>query len=971
MEFGVLGALRLVDGASVVPAPNGMPGRILAMLLARRGEPMSIDAIIEQLWPGEPPRTARKTTQVYIHHLRGRLDHPDRVSFRNGGYLLALAPEELDAARFERLVASAADAPVEVAADLLDEALALWRGPAFEDVAGLAAATEEAARLQDLRLAAVEQSVRAGLALGRHHQLVPRLRAAVVEWPFNESIHASLMTALHSSGRTREALEVYAALRATLATELGVEPGEEVRSLHRRVLRGERLSAPADPRPVGNFLPNDLRDFTGRDVELRQLSETLGEQSTVTVIATIGGLGGLGKTALAVHWAHRVTHHFPDGQLYVNLRGFGHAPPVDTATALRHLLSCLGVPRAELPSDVDDAAARYRAAVAGKRMLVLLDDARDIEQVRTLLPGEPRCQVVITSRVMLTGLIAREGAQRVVLDLLPDADAATLLRRLVGARRYEAEAADAAELLALCGGLPLTIRIAAAHLLDHPETTIAAYVAALRAEGRVALLRVEEDEHHALAAVLGRSVAALPPVARDAFMALATIPGQDFTADAVGAVLDVKVDEALATLVAAHLVQELPGGRFTTHDLVREYAASLVPEFDEAGFSRLMGHYQRLAAAAYDLLRPGYRTTSTGTAAPTFAGVTEARAWFEAERANLAAALDTAAERNLPAYIGAIIGPLWHICWVTGGIASWLGVVERIAATLERHGEDGDVRVEVLNVLGNAYRVTCDYERAVAAHTECAQAWTRAGRTADAARARTNLAMSLDQLGRTDEALTHLESARAAFHDLGLRVFESYVHTVAITDVRRRMGDVDGALVSMRTGLDLMDEQDSDDSRSRALDGLAELWLLKGRPEEALVYARQARDLAARGQNRYLETMAAVTYGAALRAAGELDESLAVLIEACAAFDEQGVHTAMSSAHLELALTHAAMGRADLALAANEAALDRARQSGDQRLQARALVAIGRDLRHALALFEEVNAPEAGPLRRELEESGR
>ncbi|HEX6682922.1 MAG TPA: BTAD domain-containing putative transcriptional regulator, partial [Candidatus Limnocylindrales bacterium] len=548
IEFEVLGGVRLrVDGAEVDLAP--MPQRLLGLLLAKRGQSVKVDTMIDALWEHDPPRTARKTVRIYVYRLRALIGDESRIVRADSGYRLNLKPEELDAARFEQLTTQAAQArsrgDLEAALCLLDKALGLWRGPAFDGLDRVAEVSTLVSWLDERRLTAFEDRVDIELELGRHAEAIGPLTRAVAENPYRERLRGQLMRALHRSGRQAEALDAYRQVRQLLATEMGMEPHEELQAIHREVL-GQVPTVGQVPR----HLPHDVPDFVGRQQDLEWLDSMAGARGTPLVITAVAGAGGIGKTALVLHWAHRVAELFPDGQLYVNLRGYDSGSPLRPLDALAHLLRCLGVQRGQVPSEVEVASALYRSLLAERKMLVVLDNACSAEQVRPLLPGVAGCRVVVTSRDRLSGLVAGDGARRLTLGLLPDDNGLALMRRLLGGQRVDAEPEAAARVVALCAGLPLALRIAAAKLADWPAMSLAEYAGDLSDGNRLAALALGGDEERAVTVVIDRSHDSLPAAAQRALRLLGLVPGPEFTAEALAALAGTSVAEAASNLDA-------------------------------------------------------------------------------------------------------------------------------------------------------------------------------------------------------------------------------------------------------------------------------------------------------------------------------------------------------------------------------------------------------------------------------------
>jgi DNA-binding SARP family transcriptional activator len=669
MRFRMLGPLLVRTGAGWTPVAAGQQRVVLAVLLADAGRAVSTERLVDAVWGDRPPRRAVNTVQAYVLRLR-RLLGDGVVATRGRGYELVAGRDDIDAGVFERLISAGrrelAAGRAEPGATRLGRALALWRGPVFADVPASPSLTVQVVHLDQLRQAAEEDHVAALLDLGQHAEVVETLNRLAEEAPLRERRWTLLIRALGGCGRRAEALEAFHRARRVLRSELGLEPGPELREAQRAVLTGGGPQAPAAPDAVRQAaavpaqLPADVAGFTGRATQLERLdavlpagdrSETSTEPSTGTavVISAIAGAAGVGKTALAVHWAHHTRRRFPDGQLYVNLRGHAQAPPMPPLDALARFLRALGVPDDEVPPDLDEASALYRSLLAGKRMLVLLDNAADPGQVRPLLPGSPGNLALVTSRDRLDGLAARDGAVRLILDVLGDGEAADLLAHVLD-ERVRAEPRAAAELARLCGNLPLALRIAAANLSTRRHTSIAAYAARLAGD-RLGGLQVDGD---GVRATFDLSYAALPVQARRLFRLLGLVPGPDITAPAAAALAGTDpatVTLALDRLATAHLVDEDAPGRYTMHDLLRHYAAEQAAGEPDAGrraaLDRLYRHYQRKVDAAAVVLYPDVLRAPDTDPDPTgFADGAEAAAWVDAERSNLLTIVLHAAEHG-------------------------------------------------------------------------------------------------------------------------------------------------------------------------------------------------------------------------------------------------------------------------------------------------------------------------------------
>jgi DNA-binding SARP family transcriptional activator len=492
MEFRVLGPVEMWSAGRCVDIGHVKERAVLAALVLDLGKVVPIDSLIDRVWGDGPPASVRKNLYAYVARLRSAIAGADHkhvaLTHGPGGYVLEADPGQVDLYGFRRLVAEAATADDERAAELLSEALGLWRGPAL---AGLTSPwlRSMSDTLERQRIAAVLDHGDIELRRGEHAALSVMLAEQAVAHPADERLIGQLMLALYRSGSQADALRRYEQTRQRLAEELGADPGPQLRMLHQRILRNDPAlagsgSAARPVRPGPRELPADIPAFTGRSAELSELDRLLTGRAepTAMVISAVSGTAGVGKTALAIHWSHRVAEHFPDGQLYVNLRGYDPSQPSTGAEALARLLRTLSGPGQDIPDDEDERATRYRSLLAGKRMLIVLDNAQSAEQVRPLLPGTPACMVLVTSRDALTGLIARDGATRLELDVLPPEDAADLLRALIG-QRADADLDAVAALAAQCCRLPLALR-AAAELAGARSATPLGDLAAELAEQR-------------------------------------------------------------------------------------------------------------------------------------------------------------------------------------------------------------------------------------------------------------------------------------------------------------------------------------------------------------------------------------------------------------------------------------------------------------------------------------------------------
>jgi DNA-binding SARP family transcriptional activator len=640
--------------------------------------------LIDRVWD-EAPAGARSGLYSYVARLRQVLAQARAadgehlcVQYGSGGYLLDVDPERVDLHRFRRLLSQARGEVTDDAdrAQLLAEAVAMWSGEPLADLSGRWV-TQMRVTLVRQRLDAVVLWARVLLRGGRADAVIDCLRELLVKHPLEEQLIATLIEALYRDGRGAEALDCYAQARRRILEELGTEPGAHLRGVHEAVLRDDpgkfgvspaAVSSGAALPPIPGQLPPDVAGFVGRAKQLGQLdrlsstSDGDGSDGTAVPILLITGTPGVGKTALAVHWAHRRRDRYPDGQLYVDLRGYANSAPVRPLDALARFLSALGLTSERIPTDLDEATAIYRSLLVDKRVLVVLDNAANADQVRPLLPGAPECLVLVTSRDRTSGLVAYDGARCVDLEVLPLDEAQQLLVTIVGADRLAIGSATAARLAAACAYLPLALRMAAANLAHRSAEGIGDYLARLHTANWLAALEVPGDEYKAVRTAFDLSYAHLPADARRLFRRMGLVPGRDITSAAAAALMGVarpQVEPLLDRLADGHLLIESAPRRYTFHDLLREYAASRTAQDDTEqdrtqAVGRLYEHYLRTVDAAVALLSPGLlglpRSPSGTPVEPVpLADRTEALNWLDTERPNLVAAVVAAAADHRPA----------------------------------------------------------------------------------------------------------------------------------------------------------------------------------------------------------------------------------------------------------------------------------------------------------------------------------
>ncbi|MFL6143411.1 MAG: tetratricopeptide repeat protein [Labedaea sp.] len=980
VSIRVLGRLDADRGGRTLDIGTYKPRALLGLLALRANTIVSQAEIVDGLWGDAPPESCQNLVHTYVSRLR-RVIGPDLLrSARLGGYRLDVEPDQLDLLRFRELTERADQArhrEPRLAAALFEQALDLWRGPLLDDLpAGIRThpvATAISARRLGTALHYADLAAPAGRA-------VTRLRALTGEEPLHEGLHARLMLALAGSGEQAAALRLFTEIRSRLADELGVGPGAEIRAAHLSILRRsestvDRMRAPAQ-------LPADVAGFAGRAEHLGRLDALLGgrERDTAVRIAVITGTPGVGKTAVAVHWAHRVRKEFPDGQLHVDLRGYTGGPPVRPLEALTRFLRALGVPAERVPVDPEEAANLYRTQLADRRVLVLLDNAASADQVRPLLPGNPGCLVVVTSRDRLTGLVAREGAHRLGLDVLDEDDSTALLARMLGTGRVRAEPQAAAELGRICAHLPLALRIAAANLGTAPGRRISDHVTELRAHGRV--ISTDESDRGAVRAAFETSYARLEPGTRRMFRLLGLVPGPDFTTDAAAALAGGSVDgarRAVGQLAAAHLVAAPAAGRYQFHDLLRDYAAGLA-RFEDAdecdsAVDRLQDFYLHTADRATRLLYPSALRlpAGPGTSRVTLDSERAAIDWLEAERANLVAA--TGPGFGVPSYAWRIADTLrgWFVS--RGHGADGLAVCRTALAAAERAGDQAG-QASAYDVLGLTHYNLGELRRAIACHAEALAISRRIGNPAAEASALHNVGRACAHLGQPARAIRFHQEALEINRRIGNRHGEAmtlnYLGSAALV-----LGSPGRARACSIAALRLAREIGDRYVQVRALNSLGLIhWAAMGGYPAAEGYFTRALALAREIGFCYGEASVLIGLSRVCRCTGRPAEAIGYCAEALAVMRDRGIRLFEGRALTELAQAHLQLGDVGAAAAHAGQALDVVRDREQRLIEARALQVLGlarkaggegdaarAHWRAALAIYTDIGAPEERTVR--------
>jgi DNA-binding SARP family transcriptional activator len=826
MEFGLLGPLLVRCGGKVIPVKQGNQRTLLAALLLAANRVVPTEEIAETLWGTRPPPSATVTIRNYVKRLRQALGDAGRARIRtqHPGYLISIGVGELDTWRFEALLESARaavrDERWDTAAETARWALELWRAEPLADVESDALALREVPRLTEMRLQATELRIDADLHLGRHAEVIAELHGLTRAHPFREQMHALLMLALSRCGRQGAALAAYQHARRVLVDELGTEPGAVLQALHQQILTADHGLAAHKAPPVTaggtetaapRQLPGVAAHFTGRESELTELSAVLEQASEqapgTAVISAISGMAGVGKTALAVHWAHQVASRFGDGQLYVNLRGFDPAvSPATPEEAIRELLDGLAVPVDRIPPGLSAQVGLYRSLLAGRRMLIVLDNVRGGQQVRPLLPAGPNCLVLITSRGDLAGLAATSGAHLLTLDVLPPAEAHQMLTARLGAGRAAAETAAVGEIAALCAHLPLALAIASARAAACPRVPLSAFAAELRAAaGRLDALDTG-DPAASIRAVFSWSTHHLTPAAARMFRVLALHPGPDITASAAASLAGVPPAAAcrdLDALTWAHLITEHKPGRYALHDLLRAYAAEQAhasggEQARRAATRRVLDHYLHAAHYADRLLNPARDQITLDTCVDRvrperIADYGQAMAWFRAEHKVLLAVLALAVNAGYDTHAWQLPWTMVDFCEFSGHWHDWIAT-QRIAIAAARRLQHRDGEARCCRALGYAYARTGRDDDALDYLRRALPLFREMGDAVGEARTYQDLSWMLDRQGQPALALRH--------DQIALRLYEQADHAAGQANALNAIGWLHAMLGDYRKTVD-------------------------------------------------------------------------------------------------------------------------------------------------------------------------
>ena len=1008
LRFEVLGPLRAWRGGTPLELGPVKRQAVLAALLLRQGAVVSHERLLDAVWGEEPPAGGHKVLPTHVNSLRRVLDPegtpPAESVIRSGKgwYRFVVEEVRLDTADLDKRGAEAlrtvASGDRATAADQLFAAIGLFRG---EPLAGLPGpfARNERQRLEERRRTFRLERLKCLVLLGRFGDALDDLSglsASSAADRYDESLTALRMQALYGRGRQAEALTTYEDVRTRLRDELGTDPGEELRRVHEAVLHQDDAlllrPPPSRESAVPAELPNDTPGFAGRTGELDRLHSLLvparaqGTANTV-VISAIGGAAGIGKTALAVHWAHQVRDRFPDGQLYINLHGFDHdRQPLQPGEALELLLRSLGLTASEIPPHHEAQGRVFRTLLADRRMLLLLDNAASAEQVRPLLPSGPTCCVLVTSRNRLGDLIAHDGAHALSLDLLQPDEARALLSRALGTDRVGDDEHAVDELIRLCGSLPLALRMAAARLAGDPALRTADLVTEMTEGNKLEALEPDGDANSPLRTAFSVSYRVLAPGARRLFRLLGLFPGAEFTAEAAAALLDAPLPQArrlTGALASAHLIEPATVGRYRFHDLLREYAQECAQVEEtapdrEAALERLLIWYLNATRTTAgtglfpelpDSLRPGSHPGMPSAAAP--------GPWLDAERENLLAVINHAAHHGPRPVAWHLTSALFSDFWIHLPRKTWQTTAQTALDAAETESDlfgqaamhtglsvarwdRGHVRqamehaIGVLNIsrelgwatgdatgLGLRGMVYWSMARLDSAHADFTtglRIFRETGNRYFEGFGTVLLGMACRDLGRLHEAADHLERAVALEAELGWWDADSALQI---------LGGVYWELGRFTDGLALIGpEVASDkwagyrDGRAMMLDAIAKINIELGRHNDGLEQAERAFALVEDTKRHWVQSGILTTVAAARRRLGQQDRALRAGEQALALAREARFRRAEADSLLCLSLTHKETGRYDEARAHAEQALSLARAHSFRVVEGQALTSL-------------------------------
>uniref|UniRef100_UPI00034D8904 AfsR/SARP family transcriptional regulator n=1 Tax=Nocardiopsis halotolerans TaxID=124252 RepID=UPI00034D8904 len=976
------------------PVPVGGPRQrcVLGALLVHLGREVTIDQLIGYLWSDDPPRTARSVIQVQISHLRRTF--PDTIATTPGGYTLDVDPDSVDLHRFRKLRDRATAAEPKAAVELLEQALECWRGVPFSGVGSEYLDHSVVTPLKEERWSCVIAWATCALELGRHSDVVSRLTSLVSEEPFGERLHHLLITALWRDNERARALAVYEEFRNRLADELGVDPGPELATLHTRILQEDFPAEETQDASTGgpethfvmrNDLPRDLPDFTGRQESLRQLDEVARTGEGRAQVCVITGSGGEGKTTTAVRFGYEAAKRYPDGQLFIDLYGYTtDREPLDAASALGALLRAVGVEPEAVPESLDERSALWRATLMGRRVLVILDNALSYAQVSPLLPSSPGSMTLITTRNELSGL---SGARFLSLGVFDEQSSLELLGRVLGDERVRSEPEQAREIIRICGGLPLALRVVAGRMLSRPRWSFAHVARRLGEQNR--RFRELQVEGQSVEAAIDLSFQSLNRHQSRAFLLLGLMIGSTVDLGGAASLLDMSVEDAddiLQELVGVCLLEEPQGDVYRLHDLIGAFsrdraAVVLNAEEIDAARLRLAEQYMATAQHAADLMGPrahddeigvsqGYRTE--------LAGREDAENWFTLHQDNLADTIEYFASHDNGEYAWRMADAVWRFYALHGQMGLLISSHQRALQISDKQGNRRGRAVTLIG-LGIAHCLSGRFDESLALLTEARDLLTSIGDSRGIIRALANLGMVYERVGRLADAAEAIQGVL----DFAIQLEDTRLEALQwgnLAVLKQTLGVYAEALHCAQQAMEKAVGEGQKVTRSHAKRVMGEARTGLGELEAASQDLSEALELSLElhlvGNQVYIHNSLGLTH----RAAGRWEQAIASHTTALELAEEHGRRSGDAEIRADLGMTYAAAGRHDEAVAELEKAHAIAVERSERYMVGRAALALGRlpaptmpvdrardFLREAEEIFTELGLAEADQAREALE----
>ena len=992
VEFGVLGPITAWSDGQPLSIGGPRQRCVLGVLLAHAGREVTFDRLITYLWSAEPPRTARSVIQVQISHLR-RL-FPEMISTTSGGYLVTVDPERVDLYRFRRLRGEAGEIPAAHAFEKLSEALECWRGVPFSGVGSEHLYYSLVSPLLEERRSTIVDWARIGLELGRAGEVISRLTPITREEPLRERIHHLLISALWQSGERAAALAAYERARSHLADELGVDPGNDLQELHARILRedarGPSSVATESTRKVfvvRNDLPRDTPDFSGREDSFRRLTAFAEKNDGKAKVCVITGSGGTGKTTIAVRAGHRSAARYQDGQLFIDL--YGYTPgkePMEALVALGALLRAVGVNPENVPEDLDERSALWRATLMGRRLLVILDNARSYAQVLPLLPSSPESLTLITSRNDLSGL---SGAGYLGLGTLGEDSSLELLAQVLGPERVLSEPQEALEVARLCGGLPLALRVVGARMLSRRRWTFAHVVRRLAEQNR--RLQELQIDGQSVEAAINLSYKDLAGDPHRAFLLLGAAFGRSVDLHGAAALLGVEpedADEILQDLVSVCLLDEPHADVYRFHDLVGDFARQRsvldIAEQEVSSAQRRHAEYfiETTRQAAELLGGPRGHEEETDHRRSRYHAVltnrSDAESWFALHQDNIVGVVEYFAARGDSKEAWQLADAVWRFYALRGRLGLLLESQEQVLKANSGLGNERGRAVTLIG-MGIAYCVSGHFGKALDFLQEARGILMELGDQWGMVRALCNLAMVYERIGRFRDAGEVLEEVLGYAVDLGDKELEALLWS-NLAVIRLALADFEEAFRCAERTLRVSTDTTREENTAYAKRIIGESRLGLGRVKEALIDLDEALeislDLQLVGNQIYVYN----AFGIAYRAAGRLDEAIAAHERSLELANESGDRSGDAEILVELGVTLAAAQRYVESSQGLEKALAIATERDERYMAARASLTLGRIpepvmkadrarelLTEALRAFEELDLPEVEHARAALQ----